>query len=85
MRPGEHAGGLVFVEERKAHEQAEHGAAERFSQSRGVVGGPRDERPVGPDGGRDGAGGDAGDLYEMPHCFGVPNASLTVSRDAPAA
>jgi len=40
---------LVFVEERKAHEQPEHCAAERFGQPRRVVHRPRDEGPVGPD------------------------------------
>ena len=104
LRPREHAGGLVLVEEFEAYEKLEHGAAERLRQSCGVVGGRQDESadhpeaavgeeggrmriPVGPramrlqaghdadredalarqrpDGGRDGAGGDAGDLAEQ--------------------
>ena len=104
VRPREHPGGLVLVEERAAHEQPEHGAAERLGQARGVMHRPRDERAVGPEpavgheqvqvrmpvgpravrlqtvddvdrelaltrqrtnGGRDGAGGDAGDVAEQ--------------------
>jgi len=103
VRPGEHAGGLVLVEQLQAHEAPEHGAAERLGQPCRVVGGPRDERPIRPkaavrdeevqvrlpvgpravrlqaghdadrevalarqrpNGGGDGAGGGAGDLYE---------------------
>ena len=48
VRPGEHAGGLLLVEEIKADKEPEHRAAERFRQPRGIVGGPGDERPVGP-------------------------------------
>ncbi len=48
VRPGEHAGGLVLVEELQADEQPEHGAAERLRQSRGLVGGPGYDGPVGP-------------------------------------
>ncbi len=49
MRPGEHAGGLVFIEQLQAHEQAEHGAAERLGQARRVVGGPGDEGAIRPE------------------------------------
>jgi len=49
VQPGQHAHGLVFVEERKAHEQPEHGAVERLRQPRRVVHRPRDEGPVGPE------------------------------------
>ena len=49
MRLGEHAGGLVLVEEIKAYEEPEHGAAERFRQPRRVVHRRRHQRPVGPE------------------------------------
>jgi hypothetical protein len=49
VRPGEHARGLVFVEESEADEKPEHRAPERLGQARRVVGGPRDERPVWPE------------------------------------
>ncbi len=41
MRPGEHVSGLVLVEQIKAYEEAEHGAAKRLRQPRRVVHGPR--------------------------------------------
>ena len=47
--PREHVGRLGRVEELKAHEEPEHGAAKRLRQARGVMGGPRDKRPVGPE------------------------------------
>ena len=37
--PGEHAGGLVLVEEFEAYEEPEHSAAERLRKPRRVVGG----------------------------------------------
>jgi len=40
---------LVFVEERQAHEQAEHGAAERLDQPGGVMHWPRHKRPIRPE------------------------------------
>ena len=49
VRPGEHADRLLRIEELKAHEEPEHGAAERLRQPRGVMRRPRDERPVGPE------------------------------------
>ena len=49
VRPGQHAGGLLLVEEFQPHEQPEHGAAKRFGQTRRVMDRPRDERPVGPE------------------------------------
>ena len=39
LRPREHAGGLVLVEEFEAYEEPEHSAAERLRQPRRVVGG----------------------------------------------
>ena len=44
VRPREHPGSLVVVEELAAHEEPEHGAAEGLGQPRGVVRGPRHER-----------------------------------------
>ena len=49
MRPREHPRGLILVEQGQAHEEPEHGAAERFRQPRGVMDRPRDERPVRPE------------------------------------
>ena len=49
VRRGEHAGGLLLVEELQADEQPEHGAAERLRQPGGVGGGPRDKRAIGPE------------------------------------
>jgi hypothetical protein len=39
---------LVLVEQLKAHEQPEHGAAERLGHLGGVMHWPRDERPIRP-------------------------------------
>ena len=49
VRPRAYPGGLRLVEQRQAREQPEHGAAERFGESRRVVRAPRDERPVAED------------------------------------
>jgi hypothetical protein len=49
VRPGEHARGLVLVEEFETDEEPEHGAAERFRQPGGVGGGPRDKRSIEPE------------------------------------
>lgn len=46
VRPHQHAGGLVLVEELAAHEEPEHGAAERLGQPHGVVRGPRHKRAI---------------------------------------
>ena len=48
VRPGEHAGSLVLVEEIKTYEAPKHGATKRLRQPRGVLHWPRDERPVRP-------------------------------------
>ena len=45
VRPAEHPGGLVFVEEVEAHEVPEHGAAERLGQPGRYVGGPSNKLP----------------------------------------
>ena len=50
--PLEHPLGLVFVKEAAAHEEPEHGAAERLGQRDGVVARPprpAHEGPVGPE------------------------------------
>jgi len=49
VRPGEQAGGLLFAEQFQAHEQPEHGAAERFGQAFRLVHRPRDDGAVGPE------------------------------------
>ncbi len=49
MRPREHTRGLVFVEQRQAHEEPKHGATERLGQARGVVHRPRHDGPVWPE------------------------------------
>lgn len=49
VRPGEHPGGLVLVEELQPHEQPEDGAAQRFREAPGVMDRPRHERPVRPE------------------------------------
>ncbi len=48
VRPGEHAGGLRLIKQLEAHEEPEHGAAERLGQARRVVGGPCDEGAIQP-------------------------------------
>ena len=42
VRPGAQAGGVMLVDELEAHEEPEHGAAERLSEPRRVVHRPRD-------------------------------------------
>lgn len=49
MRPREHPGGLVLIEELQPHEQAEDGAAKGLGHPCRVVDRPRHERPVGPE------------------------------------
>ncbi len=49
MRPGEHPGGLILVEELQPHKQPEHRAAKRLGQPRGVVHRPRHEGPIRPE------------------------------------
>ena len=46
--PRQHPGGLVLVKEGQAHEEPEHGAAERLRQTGRVMGGPDDKCAVGP-------------------------------------
>ncbi len=46
MRPGQHADGLVLVEEFAADEEPEHSAPERLGQARRVVFGPRHKGPI---------------------------------------
>ena len=48
VRPSEHAGGLILIEQLQSHEQPEHGASERLGQPGGVMPWPRDERPIRP-------------------------------------
>jgi hypothetical protein len=49
VRPGEHPGGLLRVEQHQPHEEPEHGLAERLGQSHRVVRGPRHKGPVRPE------------------------------------
>jgi hypothetical protein len=49
VRPREHAGRLLPVEELQPHEQPKGRAAKRLGQARGVVRGPRHKRPIGPE------------------------------------
>lgn len=49
VRPGEHPGRCVAIEQFAAHEQPEHRAAERFGEGRDVVQRQADERPIGPE------------------------------------
>ena len=49
VRPPQHPDGLLLVEQRQAHEEPQHGAAERLRQSCGVVGGPGAEGAVRPE------------------------------------
>ena len=45
----EQLGGLVLVEQGHAHQEPEHGAADRLGQARRIVGGPRHKGPIGPE------------------------------------
>jgi len=49
VRPCQHPGGLLLIEQLEAHEEPEHGTAEGLGQSCGVVGGPSDEGAVRPE------------------------------------
>jgi len=47
--PGEHRRGVLALEQAPAHEEPEHGAAERLRELGPVVRGPRHEGAVGPE------------------------------------